>query len=125
MADLTPEQKLTTAVMAFIADARLKAQGGLTVAEFGSLVVELIRLAVTGLEEIPADGPAKKAWALTIVGTLFDAVAGFAVPIYLQPVWLIARPAVRALVLAAASGALEQILSMTRSPAAPAPEKPA
>jgi len=122
---VNPEQKLTTAVMTFLQDARLKAQGGLTVAEFGSLVVEVIRLAVTGLEEIPADGPAKKAWALNIVAALFDGVAGFAVPIYLQPVWLIARPAVRSLVLAAASGALEQILSMTRSPAAPAPEKPA
>jgi len=116
---MTPEQKLTTAVMAFLQDARLKAANGLTVAEFGSLVVAVIRLAVTGLEEIPADGPAKKAWALNIVGTLFDGVAGFAVPFYFQPFWILARPAVRALVLAAAGGALEQILTLTRAAALP------
>lgn len=121
---MTPEQ-LQTAVAKFLADAKAKSAGGLTVAEFGQLTVELLELVVVGLEGVPTDGAAKKAWALSVVGLLFDAVAGAAVPIYLQPVWLIARPAVRSLVLAAASGALEQILSMTRSPAAPAPEKPA
>ena len=122
---MTPEQ-LQSAVLAFIASARLKAAGGLTVAEFGSLVVEVIRLAVAGLDTITTlDGPGKKAWALACVGALFDAVADSCVPVIAKPVWLIARPAVRSLVLAAASGALEQILSMTRSPAAPAPEKPA
>ena len=61
---MTPEQ-LQTAVLAFIASARLKASGGLTVAEFGSLVVELIRLAVAGLDTVTTlDGPGKKAWAL-------------------------------------------------------------
>jgi len=124
---MTPEQ-LQTAVTKFLSDARAKASGGLTVAEFGQLTVELLELVVVGLEDVAAlDGPAKKAWALNVVGLLFDAVATAAVPIYLQPFWLIARPAVRSLVLAAASGALEQILSMTRSPAASAPaqEKPA
>jgi hypothetical protein len=116
---MTPEQ-LSAAVTGFLDGARQKAAGGLTVAEFGSLVVELLRLAVTGLEEIPADGPAKKAWALGVIGNLFDAVAGFAVPLYLQPFWILARPAVRALVLAAAAGALEQILTLTRA-AAPEP----
>jgi len=117
---MNPEQTLTAACLAFVASARLKSANGLTVAEFGSLVVELLRLAVTGLEEIPADGPAKKAWALGVIGNLFDTVAGFAVPLYLQPFWILARPAVRALVLAAAGGALEQILALTRA-AAPEP----
>jgi len=58
---MTPEQ-LQTAVLTFIASARLKAAGGLTVAEFGSLVVEVIRLAVAGLDTITTlDGPGKKA----------------------------------------------------------------
>ena len=120
---MTREQ-LQAAVSGFLAGARDKAAGGLTVAEFGSLVVELLRLAVAGLDTIAGmDGPAKKAWALACVGTLFDSVAGFAVPVYLQPFWLLARPAIRSLVLAAAGGALEQILGMVR---AAAPEvKPA
>ena len=117
---MTPEQ-LQTAVLSFIAGARLKAQGGLTVSEFGSLVVEVIRLAVAGLDTINTlDGPAKKSWALACVGSLFDAVADACVPFAAKPVWWIVRPAVRTLVLSAAGGALEQILALTRA-AAPEP----
>jgi len=114
---MTPEQ-LQAAVLAFIASARLKAAGGLTVAEFGSLVVEVIRLAVAGLDTITTlDGPGKKAWSLACVGTLFDAVADSCVPLLARPVWWIVRPAVRTLVLSAAGGALEQILTLTRAAA--------
>jgi hypothetical protein len=117
---MTPEQ-LQSAVLALIAGARLKAAGGLTVSEFGSLVVEVIRLAVAGLDTINTlDGPGKKAWTLACVGTLFDAVADSCVPFVAKPVWWVIRPAVRSLVLSAAGGALEQILTLTRA-AAPEP----
>ena len=116
VARLSPEA-LAEELVRFVANAKAKAAGGLTVAEFGQLVVELLRLAVTGLEAIPADGPAKKAWALGVVAMLFDTIAGYAVPLWLQPIWIIAKPAVRALVLAAAGGALEQILGMVRASA--------
>lgn len=121
MPDQTPEQQIVSLATKFLADAKAKAVGGLTVAEFGSLVVELLRLLVAGLESVPTDGAAKKAWALSIVAALFDNVAGYSVPLYLQPLWVVAKPALRALVLAAAGGALEQILSLTRA-AAVAPE---
>ena len=111
---MTPEQ-LHNAILALIAGARLKAANGLTVAEFGSLTVELIRLAVAGLDTVTTlDGPGKKAWAIACVGALFDAVADSCVPMLAKPVWWIVRPAVRTLVLSAAGGALEQILKMTR-----------
>lgn len=117
---MTPEQ-LQSAVLALIAGARLKAAGGLSVSEFGSLTVEVIRLTVAGLDTINTlDGAAKKLWALACVGTLFDAVADSCVPTLAWPVWFILRPAVRSLVLAAAGGALEQILTLTRA-AAPEP----
>jgi len=117
---MTPDQ-LQSAVLTFIASARLKAAGGLTVSEFGSLTVEVIRLAVAGLDTISSlDGPGKKAWSLACVGTLFDAVADSCVPFVAKPVWWIVRPTVRALVLSAAGGALEQILTLTRA-AAPEP----
>ena len=117
---MTPEQ-LQAAVIGFIAGARLKAAGGLTVAEFGSLVVEVIRLAVAGLDTMDRwTGAEKKSWALACVGTLFDAVADSCVPFAARPVWWIVRPAVRTLVLSAAGGALEQILTLTRA-AAPEP----
>jgi hypothetical protein len=117
---MSPDQ-LQAAVLALIAGARLKSAGGLTVSEFGSLTVEVIRLAVAGLDTISTlDKPAKKAWALACVGTLFDAVADSCVPTLAWPVWFILRPAVRTLVLSAAGGALEQILVLTRA-AAPEP----
>ena len=111
---MTPEQ-LHNAILALISGARLKAANGLTVAEFGSLTVELIRLAVAGLDTVTTlDGPGKKAWAIACVGALFDAVADSCVPMLAKPVWWIVRPAVRTLVLSAAGGALEQILKLTR-----------
>ena len=117
---MTPEQ-LQSAVLALISGAREKARGGLTVSEFGSLVVEVIRLAVAGLDTINTlDKPSKKAWALACVGALFDAVADACVPVIAKPVWWLIRPTVRSLVLSAAGGALEQILAMTRA-AAPEP----
>jgi len=117
---VTPEQ-LQSAVMAFLASARLKASGGLTVAEFGSLTVEVIRLAVAGLDTINTlDGPAKKAWAIACVARLFDEVADACVPLPAKPIWWLVKPAIRSLVLAAAGGALEQILALSRA-AAPEP----
>ena len=117
---MTPEQ-LQSAVVGFIAGARAKAAGGLTVAEFGSLTVEVIRLAVAGLDTISTlDGPGKKSWALACVASLFDAVADACVPFAAKPIWWIVRPAVRVLVLSAAGGALEQILALTRA-ASPEP----
>lgn len=118
---MTPEQ-LQAAVLGFIAGCREKARGGLTVAEFGALVVELLRLAVAGLETISTlDGPAKKAWALACVSTLFDACADACVPTLAKPIWWLVRPTVRALVLAAAGGALEQVLTLVRA-VRPSPE---
>ena len=55
-----PAAKLQANVAAFLAAARAKAAGGFTVAEFGSLVVELLRLTVTGLDAIPTDGAANR-----------------------------------------------------------------
>jgi hypothetical protein len=123
-AAIDPSVKLEADVAAFLDDARAKAVGGLTVAEFGSLVISLLRLCVEGLDQIPSDGPAKKAWALNMVAILFDSIAGYAVPVTLQPVWFFARPAIRALVISAASGALEQVLHLSRA-AAPATVVPA
>lgn len=113
---IDPAVKLQADVAAFLASARAKAADGkVTVAEFGSLTVELLRLCVEGLDAIPTDKAAKKQWALGIIGTLFDTVAGYAVPVYLQPFWFVAKPAIRVIVLAAASGALEQVLQLTRA----------
>jgi len=121
MADPAPSiAALAALVQKFIADARAKAANGLTVTEFGSLVVGVLQLAVAGLEAVPSDGAAKRDWALQAVALLFDSVADSCVPLVAKPIWWIVRPAVRSLVLAAASGALEQVLGLVRAANPPA-----
>ena len=102
-------------VQVFIATAREKAADGLTWGEFGELVLSLLRVVVPFLESVKLmSGSEKKAFALDAVGRLFDAVADYAVPVTLYPIWLVSRPAVRALVVAIAGGVLEQYLAVLR-----------
>ena len=103
-------------IAAFIAAARTVAADGLTWAEFGELLVGLLRLVVGILDTVTTlTGEQKKALAMEAVADLFDAVADRAIPLAVWPVWLLVRPAVRSLVLALASGAIEQILPLVRS----------
>lgn len=107
---------LLNKIVAFVETAKSAAADGITWAEFGELVVALLRLVVTFLDTVSTlTGAEKKALALDAVAGLFDAVADRAVPTLAWPVWILARPAVRALVLALASGAIEQLLPLVRS----------
>ena len=103
-------------IAAYIASARAAAADGLTWIEFGELLIGLIRLTVDVLDHVRSfNGAEKKALVVDAAGRLFDAVADRAVPLPLWPVWLLARPAVRALVLALADGAVEVVLPLVRS----------
>jgi hypothetical protein len=103
--------KITT----YIASAKVAAADGLTWSEFGELLLALLRLVVSALDSVAAlSGKEKKALALDAVARLFDAVADYAVPVTLYPIWLVARPAVRSLVLALAGGVIEQLLPLVR-----------
>ena len=106
----TLEQK----VKAFLVIARAKAADGLTVSEFAELFVAMLRVAMDAVESVPADGPAKKQWVINAIGLLFDDLADQCVPVYVWPVWLVVKPLVRQLVLAAASGAVESLLPLVR-----------
>jgi len=103
-------------VRAFIATAKVAAVGGLTWSEFGQLLVALLRVSIEALDAVQGmTGPEKKAAVLEAAAMLFDAVADKAVPVTVWPIWLLVRPAVRSLVLALASGAVEPILQLARS----------
>jgi hypothetical protein len=104
------EEKLS----AFLSIARIKSQNGITVAEFGELLVAAMRLAVAAVDSMPADGAAKKALVLSAVGVVFDTLADYAVPALAYPLWVVVRPAVRALVLMFADGAIESLLPLVR-----------
>lgn len=101
-------------VIAFISTAKLAAADGLTIAEFSELTVALLRVAVATIDSLNASGQEKKAWVLESVAALFDAVADKMVPAVAWPIWIIVKPAMRSLVLLAASGAIEAILPLLR-----------
>lgn len=106
---------LLAKIKAFVETAKSAAADGLTWAEFGDLMLALLRLVIAGLDAANGlTGAAKKDLALEAVASLFDAVADRAVPPLAYPIWVLARPAVRALVLALASGAVEQVLPLVR-----------
>jgi hypothetical protein len=97
-------------IRAYVASCQALAADGITVSEFAEMAVGLLRVSMAAVESIPIDGPSKKAWVLDAVAMLFDGVADKVIPTVAWPVWLLVRPAVRSLVLAAAGGAVEAIL---------------
>lgn len=105
---------LGEAARAFVLAAQEKAQGGLTLQEFGELFIALMRFAIDFVDQLSLAGDRKKELVLEALGDLFDGVADKLVPLWLYPAWFFAKPAVRAVIMAAAGGAIEVILSMTR-----------
>ena len=103
------------AAKAYITTAKVVAADGLTWVEFGELLVGLLRLSVRLADLLNVPGDQKKAVVMEAAAALFDAVADKAVPTVLWPLWLVTRSSVRALVLALAAGAVEQILPMVRA----------
>lgn len=109
---------LLSRVAAFIDAATLAAADGLTWSEFGELMLSLLRLVVSSLDLVASlTGPQKKALAVDAVARLFDAVADQAVPAAVYPLWLLVRSPVRAIVVALAAGAIEQLLPLVRAAA--------
>lgn len=101
-------------ISAFIAIAQLKARNGLTLSEFGELVVALLRVVMSTVDSLPAEGSEKKQWALDAVAALFDALADGCIPILAWPVWILVKPAARSILLLVISGAIESLLPLVR-----------
>ena len=101
-------------VSAFIAIAQLKARNGLTLSEFGELVVALLRVVMSTVDSLPAEGSEKKQWALDAVAGLFDALADGCIPILAWHVWILVKPAARSILLMVVSGAIESLLPLVR-----------
>lgn len=110
-----PFLSLEEQLRAFVAAAKLKTKDGLTVAELSELIVAAMRLAIATVDSIPVDGAARKEFVLNAVAFVFDALADKVVPLAAWPVWIVLRPTVRVIVLAAASGAIEVLLPLVRS----------
>lgn len=106
---------LAAQVGAFLSTAKASAAGGITWSEFGSLLVALLRLVVSALDTMPKlSGQEKHDVALSAVASLFDLVAMKAVPLPAFALFAVCRGPVRALVLALASGAIDQLVPLVR-----------
>ena len=105
---------LAEKVKAFIAVAKSAAAGGITVAEFGELLMSLMKLAIDAADSIPVAGPDRKVFVLNAIGLLFDEIADRCIPALAWPFWIILRPAARQLLLLIASGAIESLLPLVR-----------
>lgn len=91
-------------VKSYIADAKLKAADGLTMAEVGQIVYGFILLAVQAARALGNTGPEKKAIVLGWITELYDALAPFIpLPWYL----MFFKPYLRSLFLQLVSGAIE------------------
>ena len=101
-------------VSAFIAIAQLKARNGLTLSEFGELVVALLRVVMSTVDSLPAEGSEKKQWAIDAVAALFDSLADGCVPVLAWPIWILVKPAARSILLLVVSGAIESLLPLVR-----------
>lgn len=105
---------LSEKVMLFVQTAKGLAVDGLSLSDFGELLVALLRLCVAFLDSIPETGEAKKAYAMEAVTLLYDELIDRIIPLWVWPIWIMFKPAARPLVLAIASGALESILPLVR-----------
>lgn len=91
-------------VKSYIADAKLKAADGLTLAEVGQLVYGFVLLAVQAARALGNTGPEKKAIVVGWITELYDAIAPF-IPL---PWWLaFFKPFLRPLFIQLVNGAVE------------------
>lgn len=105
---------LAEKVKAFVAVAKSAAAGGITFAEFGELLMSLMKLAIDAADAIPVAGPERKVFVLNAVGLLFDQVADRCIPTLAWPFWIVLKPAARQLLLLVVSGAIESLLPLVR-----------
>lgn len=110
-----PEGGLAGKVQAFVSLAKDKARDGVTFAELGVLTYSLMRLVILEVDGLAVPGALKKADVLAAVGVLFDTLSDSCVPLALKPIWWVAKPAVRAVIIALLSGVMEGVLPDVRA----------
>lgn len=99
----------------FLIATRARVADGISVSDLAQITLGGMRLAIAMLDRVNMPGADKKAEVLKLVAYLFDSFADACVPFPAKPVWWIVKPAVRALTLSAAAGAVEFLLPIVRS----------
>lgn len=109
------EDQVRSVYHEYIVSAVEQASDGLSWAEFGTILVGFLKLAVRVADDMLGDGPAKKAVVMAAAAMLFDSLAGSLVPLAGWPLWWFVRPVIRAAVLQISSGTIEVLLPVVRS----------
>lgn len=99
----------------FLTVTRARVKDGITAADLSQITLGGMRLAIALLDRVNMPGADKKGEVLKLVAYLFDEFSDACVPFAGKPVWWVVKPAVRALVLSMASGAVEFLLPVVRS----------
>lgn len=99
----------------FLTVIRARAADGITVSDLAQLTLGGMRLAIALLDGVTMPGADKKVEVLKLVAYLFDQFSDACVPFVAKPVWWMVKPAVRALIISLASGAVEFLLPVVRS----------
>lgn len=99
----------------FLIVTRARVKDGISAADLAQITLDGMRLAIAMLDRVSMPGADKKEEVLKLVAYLFDSFADACVPFPAKPVWWIVKPAVRALTLSAAAGAVEFLLPIVRS----------
>lgn len=102
-------------VRAYIDSCIGLAADGVSVADFAEMALGLLRVAVAAVDAFPVQGQAKKMWVLDAVAQLYDALAAALAAQLPWPLWVLSRRTTRAIVLAAASGAVEFLLPIVKT----------
>ena len=98
----------------FMEEAKRRAVDGVSTADVTALTLDAMRIAMTMLDGMVMDGKGKKAEVLRVAEYFFDSFADLCVPTIAKPLWWLMRPAVKALVMQLASGAVEALLPIVR-----------
>lgn len=119
----------TDNVVLALSNLQRKATRGLSLPQASELYQDFLHLLVEEAATLAKEGEDKKDLVLTELGNAFDALAaGIPIPLLLQPVWFLAKPYVKKLILAASSGLIEATYKRLKAaldklvPPAPAPE---
>lgn len=107
------EDTLRGRIVAYIAEAKIVANDGLTISEFAELLFGAVRLSVQGVEHVAGlTGPQKRELVMSIAGDIFDNLIMFCIPLPLKPVWWLVAPAARSLCVSLAGGLIEVLVPL-------------
>jgi hypothetical protein len=113
---MAPDTAYLDQITKFLTDVRTRAADGISISDLTQDVLGGMRLAMQLLDAVNGmTGEEKKAETLKLVAYLFDTYSDACVPLLARPIWWLAKPAVRSLVMSIASGAIETMLPLVRS----------